>query len=180
MVRSTQARGQFVPFSLYARRCLRSNFALTQLKVGLCEVVRRVRWAKETQKTFEFNQVCNCQYSNNAVQLNYTDNYFETSHLLLAPSTANLISQREEEVRSERRDVKRNMAIEFYLRYTIHPKNKRYECVWYLLPDDLYLTAIQVAIILHSIRNPSQERICRFNTKLGFPLLMPDSDIDTF
>ncbi|OAQ98302.1 hypothetical protein LLEC1_03588 [Akanthomyces lecanii] len=54
--RSAQARGQFVPFSLHARRCLGSTFALAQLKVGLCEMVRRVEWTQARQSEFEFNK----------------------------------------------------------------------------------------------------------------------------
>lgn len=57
MARSAQARGQFVPFSLHARRCLGSTFALTQLKVALSELVRRTQWREAKQSQFKFNKV---------------------------------------------------------------------------------------------------------------------------
>ncbi|GFF56990.1 cytochrome P450-DIT2 [Aspergillus udagawae] len=42
--RIRQARGMYFPFGLHSRRCLGSRFALIQLKVVLCELVRDLEW----------------------------------------------------------------------------------------------------------------------------------------
>ncbi|RFU33138.1 hypothetical protein B7463_g3159, partial [Scytalidium lignicola] len=42
-----QARGHYITFNGYTRRCLGSGFALTQLKVALCELVKNVSWTKD-------------------------------------------------------------------------------------------------------------------------------------
>ncbi|KAF1735027.1 Cytochrome P450-DIT2 [Beauveria bassiana] len=56
MARSSQARGRFVPFSLHSRRCLGSTFALLELKVALCELVRSIKWKQPKRKEFLFNE----------------------------------------------------------------------------------------------------------------------------
>ncbi|KAK2735922.1 hypothetical protein FQN57_001062 [Myotisia sp. PD_48] len=47
-----QSRGNFIAFNGYTRRCLGSGFALMQLKVGLCEIIRNVSWIKDPEYKF--------------------------------------------------------------------------------------------------------------------------------
>ncbi|GES63334.1 P450 family sporulation-specific N-formyltyrosine oxidase Dit2 [Aspergillus terreus] len=42
-----QAKGNFITFNGYTRRCLGSHFALMQLKIVLCETLRTVEWARD-------------------------------------------------------------------------------------------------------------------------------------
>ncbi|KJZ74633.1 hypothetical protein HIM_05983 [Hirsutella minnesotensis 3608] len=56
--RTQQARGRYIPFATHARRCSGSNFAILQLKVALCELVRRLRWARDPGYHFSLLQVC--------------------------------------------------------------------------------------------------------------------------
>jgi unspecific monooxygenase len=39
-----QARGNYITFNGYTRRCLGSHFALTQFKIVLCELLRALEW----------------------------------------------------------------------------------------------------------------------------------------
>lgn len=53
MFRKQQACGNYIPFTAYSRRCLGSKFALLQLKIGLCEMLRLLRW--EEDPSWKFN-----------------------------------------------------------------------------------------------------------------------------
>ncbi|RAH64614.1 cytochrome P450 monooxygenase xanG, partial [Aspergillus aculeatinus CBS 121060] len=44
MFRSMQVKGKYLPFTTHARRCLASKFAITVLKVALCELLLSVEW----------------------------------------------------------------------------------------------------------------------------------------
>lgn len=50
--RKQQACGNYIPFTAYARRCLGSKFALLQLKIGLCEMLRLSRWEEDPSWNF--------------------------------------------------------------------------------------------------------------------------------
>ncbi|RAL16166.1 putative sporulation-specific N-formyltyrosine oxidase Dit2 [Aspergillus homomorphus CBS 101889] len=47
MFRGMQVKGKFFPFATHGRRCLASKFALTQMKLALCELLRRVEWERD-------------------------------------------------------------------------------------------------------------------------------------
>jgi xanthocillin biosynthesis cytochrome P450 monooxygenase len=53
-----QSRGQFIAFNAHSRRCLGSGFAITQLKVALCELVRTAVWKKDPTYSFAPTSVC--------------------------------------------------------------------------------------------------------------------------
>jgi unspecific monooxygenase len=42
-----QARGNYITFNGYTRRCLGSHFAMTQFKIVLCELLRSLRWERD-------------------------------------------------------------------------------------------------------------------------------------
>ncbi|KFX94356.1 hypothetical protein O988_06351 [Pseudogymnoascus sp. VKM F-3808] len=42
-----QSRGNYITFNGYTRRCLGSGFALMQMKVVLCELVKQLYWTKD-------------------------------------------------------------------------------------------------------------------------------------
>ncbi|PYH48031.1 cytochrome P450 monooxygenase xanG, partial [Aspergillus saccharolyticus JOP 1030-1] len=46
MFRYQQVKGRYIPFTSHARRCLGSRFAITNLKVALCEILRALEWEK--------------------------------------------------------------------------------------------------------------------------------------
>ncbi|KAF9895318.1 cytochrome P450-dit2 [Aspergillus nanangensis] len=46
-VRSHQAAGRYIAFNAYSRKCLGVEFAMMQLKVGLCEMLRRFKWERD-------------------------------------------------------------------------------------------------------------------------------------
>lgn len=56
--RLEQAQGRYVPFGLHSRRCLGSRFAVTELKISICEIVRTLRWTLPTGHRFSFGNVC--------------------------------------------------------------------------------------------------------------------------
>ena len=47
MFRTQQARGKFLPFATHARKCLGMRFAIVQLKIALCEMLRTVEWSED-------------------------------------------------------------------------------------------------------------------------------------
>ncbi|KAL4864370.1 cytochrome P450 [Aspergillus spectabilis] len=55
MFRTQQAKGRYIPFGIYSRRCLGSAFALTQLRVALCELVRSFEWELPADHVFSFS-----------------------------------------------------------------------------------------------------------------------------
>ncbi|KAF9888934.1 hypothetical protein FE257_008103 [Aspergillus nanangensis] len=57
MFRSQQVTGRYIPFSLHSRRCLGVTFALTQLRVVLCELVRRLEWELSPDHVFAFSKI---------------------------------------------------------------------------------------------------------------------------
>lgn len=57
MFRAQQVRGRFIPFGLHARRCLGSSFAITQLKIALCELVLALKWTLPADYRFSFSTV---------------------------------------------------------------------------------------------------------------------------
>jgi unspecific monooxygenase len=57
MVRAKQAHGVYIPFGIHSRRCPGSNFALTALKVTLCELLRSIEWNLPTKYRFMFSNV---------------------------------------------------------------------------------------------------------------------------
>ena len=57
MFRKQQACGNYIPFTAYARRCLGSSFALLQLKIGLCEMLRLLRWEEDPSWKFSVPNV---------------------------------------------------------------------------------------------------------------------------
>ncbi|KAI5465077.1 cytochrome P450 CYP5099A1 [Mariannaea sp. PMI_226] len=56
--RREQANGRFVPFGLHSRRCLGSSFAIHQLRIAVCELVRVVQWRLSPDYKFSFSRVC--------------------------------------------------------------------------------------------------------------------------
>ncbi|GIC84215.1 cytochrome P450-dit2 [Aspergillus udagawae] len=69
--RMYQVKGKYIPFSLYSRKCLGVKFAITQIKVGLVELSRRLVWRFPTDHRFSYSKVRsdNC-YS---IELYHTD-----------------------------------------------------------------------------------------------------------
>lgn len=57
MVREKQAHGMYIPFGIHSRRCPGSSFALTALKVTLCELIRSIEWSVPTNYKFRFSNV---------------------------------------------------------------------------------------------------------------------------
>ncbi|KAJ5715362.1 sporulation-specific N-formyltyrosine oxidase Dit2 [Penicillium malachiteum] len=51
--RMHQAKGNFITFNGYTRRCLGSHFALTQFKVVLCELLRALKWTRDPSYKLE-------------------------------------------------------------------------------------------------------------------------------
>ncbi|KAI9368925.1 cytochrome P450 [Aspergillus egyptiacus] len=52
LFRLAQARGYFIPFNAYMRRCPGSGFALAQMKVCLVEMLRRASWTRDPDYHF--------------------------------------------------------------------------------------------------------------------------------
>ncbi|PYI27846.1 cytochrome P450 [Aspergillus indologenus CBS 114.80] len=53
MFRSMQVKGKYLPFTTHARRCLASKFAITVLKIALCELLVAVEWERDPEYKFE-------------------------------------------------------------------------------------------------------------------------------
>ncbi|KAE8151322.1 putative sporulation-specific N-formyltyrosine oxidase Dit2 [Aspergillus avenaceus] len=53
LFRLSQAKGHFIPFNAYSRRCPGSGFALVQLKVVLVEILRKASWTADP--TYHFS-----------------------------------------------------------------------------------------------------------------------------
>ncbi|TQV92713.1 Cytochrome P450 [Cordyceps javanica] len=51
LFRLKQARATFIPFSTHSRMCLGMQFALMQLKIGLYELLRELRWSVSDETT---------------------------------------------------------------------------------------------------------------------------------
>lgn len=47
MFRSMQVKGKYFPFATHARRCLASKFAITHMKIALCELLRALEWERD-------------------------------------------------------------------------------------------------------------------------------------
>ncbi|RAH45243.1 P450 family sporulation-specific N-formyltyrosine oxidase Dit2 [Aspergillus brunneoviolaceus CBS 621.78] len=57
MFRSVQVKGKYLPFTTHARRCLASKFAITVLKVALCELLLTVEWERDPEYKFELVKI---------------------------------------------------------------------------------------------------------------------------
>ncbi|PYH84653.1 cytochrome P450 [Aspergillus uvarum CBS 121591] len=57
MFRSMQVKGKYLPFTTHARRCLASKFAITVLKIALCELLVAVEWERDPEYKFELVKV---------------------------------------------------------------------------------------------------------------------------
>ncbi|RAH84241.1 cytochrome P450 [Aspergillus japonicus CBS 114.51] len=55
--RSMQVKGKYLPFTTHARRCLASKFAITVLKIALCEMLVAVEWQRDPEYKFELVKV---------------------------------------------------------------------------------------------------------------------------
>lgn len=56
-VRRQTVRGNYIPFNAYARKCLGQDFALLEVKVVLCELVRRIRWTVDPLEKIKMSHV---------------------------------------------------------------------------------------------------------------------------
>lgn len=43
-VRRQTAKGNYIPFSMHSRKCLGQGLALSEIKIALYELVRRIKW----------------------------------------------------------------------------------------------------------------------------------------
>lgn len=57
-LRQRQARGQYLPFGIYGRKCLGFNIAMQMLQCTLCELVRNVEWKHPEGYKFSYGKVC--------------------------------------------------------------------------------------------------------------------------
>ncbi|PGH15794.1 hypothetical protein AJ79_02175 [Helicocarpus griseus UAMH5409] len=55
--RRENARGAFIPFNAFSRKCLGQGFALLQMKVVLFELVRRCEWMLDTESGMQITRV---------------------------------------------------------------------------------------------------------------------------
>ncbi|KAI9369657.1 putative sporulation-specific N-formyltyrosine oxidase Dit2 [Aspergillus egyptiacus] len=55
-VRAKQARGIYFPFGIYSRKCLGRAFALTQLRVALCELTKNLEWGLPQGYKFSYSK----------------------------------------------------------------------------------------------------------------------------
>lgn len=56
-LRLRQAKGQFIPFGIYSRKCLGYNIALQFLQCTLCELVRSIEWNHPKGYKFAYGKV---------------------------------------------------------------------------------------------------------------------------
>ncbi|KAJ6781022.1 hypothetical protein PWT90_04924 [Aphanocladium album] len=56
MLRQRQARGQYLPFGIYGRKCLGLNIAMQMLQCALCELVRNIEWRHPTGYKFSYGR----------------------------------------------------------------------------------------------------------------------------
>ncbi|KAM3458915.1 hypothetical protein MY3296_000062 [Beauveria thailandica] len=56
MLRQRQARGQYLPFGIYGRKCLGFNIAMQMLQSTLCELVRNIEWKHPEGYTFAYGK----------------------------------------------------------------------------------------------------------------------------
>ncbi|OAQ64950.2 cytochrome P450 [Pochonia chlamydosporia 170] len=54
-VRAKQTHGAYIPFGMHSRRCLGSGYALTLLKVALCELLRTIEWSLPSEYKMSFS-----------------------------------------------------------------------------------------------------------------------------
>ncbi|ATY62011.1 P450 family sporulation-specific N-formyltyrosine oxidase Dit2 [Cordyceps militaris] len=55
-LRQRQARGQYLPFGIYGRKCLGFNIAMQMLQCTLCELVRNIDWKHPEGYTFSYGK----------------------------------------------------------------------------------------------------------------------------
>ncbi|OAA69277.1 P450 family sporulation-specific N-formyltyrosine oxidase Dit2 [Akanthomyces lecanii RCEF 1005] len=55
-LRQRQARGQYLPFGIYGRKCLGYNIAMQMLQCALCELVRNIEWRHPNGYTFSYGK----------------------------------------------------------------------------------------------------------------------------
>lgn len=56
-LRQRQARGQYLPFGIYGRKCLGYNIAMQMLQCALVELVRNIEWRHPNGYTFSYGRV---------------------------------------------------------------------------------------------------------------------------
>jgi unspecific monooxygenase len=56
-LRNRQARGQYIPFGMYARKCMGYTFALQLLQCTICELARNLEWKHPPGYKFSYSQV---------------------------------------------------------------------------------------------------------------------------
>lgn len=55
--RRKTVKGQYMPFSMYARKCLGQGLALSEIKIALFELVKRVKWTVDPEYQLKISGV---------------------------------------------------------------------------------------------------------------------------